>query len=71
MATSIVGDDPIPVLEKKQHLGIPVVGRQGPSVMKSDRLGGFRTPVLIEDVDAVFGLDEMIAHDCSSLQLTL
>src|ERR1700729_1470238 len=43
------------VLEKEQHLRIPVIGTQGPAVMEDNRLTV--TPILIKDLDTVFGGD--------------
>jgi hypothetical protein len=53
MAAPVVGYHPKPMLQKEQHLGIPVVGRQRPAVRKHDGLA--RAPVLVEYFRAVFG----------------
>ena len=61
MSAPVVGDDAVALLEEEQHLGVPVVGRQGPAVAEHDGLA--LAPVLVEDLDAVFGGDRV--HDCS------
>ncbi len=57
MAAAVVGDHPIAFLQEEKHLGVPVVAAERPSVMEDDGLGVFRTPVLVENVRAVLGLD--------------
>src|SRR5690349_24123969 len=49
MTAAIVRDDPIPLLEEEEHLGVPVIGGQRPAVVEHDRLGLLRAPVLVED----------------------
>ena len=51
VATTVVGDDAIPMLQKEQHLRVPVIGRQGPPVAENYRLTG--TPVFVEDVNSI------------------
>ena len=51
MAAPVMGDDAIAVLEEEQHLGVPVVGRQGPAVAEHDGLTA--SPVLVEDLRAI------------------
>ena len=55
VAAPVMGDDAIAVLQEEQHLRVPVIGRQRPAMAEHDRLA--RTPVLVEDLDAVFGGD--------------
>ncbi len=55
VAAAVMGDHPIAVSQEEQHLGVPIVGRQGPAVAEDDRLT--RSPVLVEDLDAVFCRD--------------
>src|SRR6185369_7710605 len=55
MAAAIMGDDPKAVVLEKQHLRVPVVGRQRPAVAEHDRLP--LAPILVEDLDAVLGRD--------------
>src|SRR5216117_2237811 len=49
VASSVMGDDAIAVVEEEQHLRVPVIGRQRPAVAEDDGLSF--TPVLIIDVD--------------------
>jgi hypothetical protein len=58
MAAPVMGNDAIAVIEEKQHLRIPIVGRQRPAVAEDDGLTF--APVFVKDFDAVFGFDE---HD--------
>jgi hypothetical protein len=53
---SVVGDDAVPVLQEEQHLGVPVISGQRPTMAEHDRLA--RTPVLVEDLDAFTGLED-------------
>jgi hypothetical protein len=63
VAASVMGYDAIAVTEKKQHLGIPVVGRKRPTMAKNEGLTF--APVLVEDFSAVPGLNR--AHRAVSL----
>ncbi len=49
--TPVVRDHPVAVVKEEQHLGVPVVGREGPAVAEDDRLPG--TPILVEDLDII------------------
>ena len=51
MATPVVGYDAIAVVEEEQHLCVPIIGRQRPTVTEYDRLTG--TPILEIDLDTV------------------
>ena len=62
VSAAVMGDDAKTLMQEKQHLGVPVVGRKRPAVMEDDRLGILRTPVLVEDLRAVLGGDEIAAH---------
>ncbi len=62
VAAPVDPDDPIAVLDEEQHLRVPVVGREGPAVMEDDGLTV--TPILVEDLDTIFGRD--CAHGISS-----
>jgi hypothetical protein len=55
MAAPVMGDDPIAVVKEEQHLRIPVVRRQGPTVAEHDRLA--LAPVLVKDLNAVLRFD--------------
>ena len=56
MAAPVVGDDAEAVVEEEHHLGVPVVRRERPAVAEHDGLT--LAPILVEDLDAVLGLDE-------------
>ena len=62
VAAAIDADDPVAVLEEKQHLAIPVVRAEGPAVVEDDRLA--LAPVLVEDLNAIFRGDR--AHGFGS-----
>ena len=64
MTTAIVGNNPETLVQEKQHLIVPLVRAQRPSMVEDDRLCVFRSPVLVEDTGAVFGGDG--AHASSS-----
>src|SRR5437016_11285147 len=49
VASSVMGDGPIAVFEEKQHLRVPVIGRQRPTMAEDDGLSF--APVFIKDVD--------------------
>src|ERR1700741_4254886 len=53
MTTAVMGNDAIAMVEEKQQLRVPIIGRQRPAVAEHDRLA--RTPVLVEDLRAVLG----------------
>ena len=55
VAAAIMGDDAITVIEKEQHLRVPIIGRQRPAMAEHDRLTF--APVLVVDIDAVPGPD--------------
>src|SRR6184192_1488018 len=57
MTTPVVGYDAIAVLEEEQHLGVPIIPRQWPTVAEYDGLT--LAPVLVEDLNAVFGGDRV------------
>src|SRR5262249_7306323 len=49
----VMGNHPVAMMQEEQHLRVPIVGRQWPSVTENDRLTG--TPVLVEDLGSVSG----------------
>src|SRR5688572_15677917 len=51
----VVGYDAIAVLEEEQHLCVPIVGRQRPTVAEHDRLSG--APILVVDLGPIGGGD--------------
>src|SRR5579862_2942264 len=68
MATTVVRHNAIALGEEKQHLRIPVVSAEWPTVMKDNGPRVFRAPVLKKTVSAVFGLDR-VHVECSSFDL--
>src|ERR1700677_4668558 len=58
MAAAVMRDDAIAVIEEEQHLRVPIVGRQRPAMTEHDGLTF--APVLVVDLNAVFGRD---VHD--------
>jgi hypothetical protein len=63
VATPIISYNAIAVIEKKQHPRVPVIGAQRPTVTEYDGLTF--APVLVENLDAVFGCNS--AHNVHSL----
>ena len=55
MAAAVMGDHAIALIQEEQHLRVPVIGRQRPAMAEHNGLAG--TPVLVENLDAVFGCD--------------
>src|SRR6266849_1772731 len=53
VAAAVMGDDSIAVIQEEQHLPVPVIGRQRPTMAEYDGLT--RAPVLVIDCGAVFG----------------
>src|ERR1700691_1510640 len=47
----VMGDDPVPVPQEEQQLGVPVISRQRPPVTEHHRLA--RAPVLVEDLRTI------------------
>src|SRR5438309_6468616 len=62
MAAPVMGYDAIAVLEEEQHLRVPIIGRQRPAVAEHDGLTF--VPVLVEDLNAVFGGDRVHSTRC-------
>src|SRR5262245_20605724 len=67
VAAAIDSHDTVPVLHEEQHLGIPVVGAERPTMVENDRLGVLRAPILVENVYAILSGDEI--HGYSSFRL--
>jgi hypothetical protein len=59
-----VGDDAVALPQEKQHLIVPIVGAQRPSVMEHDGLTS--APILVEDFGAVLRRDHAHGGDPSS-----
>src|SRR5713101_3149913 len=55
VAAAVMGYDAIAVTQEEQHLRIPVICRQRPPMAEHDGLT--LAPVLVEDLNAVFGRD--------------
>src|SRR4051812_19237531 len=55
VAAAIMGYDAITVIEEEQHLRVPVISRQRPSMTEHDGLTF--APVLVIDLRAVFSRD--------------
>ena len=58
MAAAVVGDDAVAVLGQEHHLGVPVVGVEGPAVAEEDGRAVLVAPVLVEEQGAVAERDE-------------
>ncbi|MNF95797.1 hypothetical protein D3C84_785660 [compost metagenome] len=70
VAAAVMGDNPITLGQEEQHLRIPVVTAERPTVVEENHLGIARAPVFIEDFNAVFGCDECHVR-CSSVMCLL
>ncbi len=57
VAASVMRDDSEALAEEEQHLGVPVIAAEGPSMMEYERLRAFRTPVLVENRSTIFRRD--------------
>src|SRR5262245_38554677 len=55
MAAPVMSDDSISLPEQVEHLGVPVVGAQWPTMMEDDGLRVLWTPVLVENFHSVLG----------------
>ena len=53
MAAPVMRDHTVAFAEKEQHLVVPVVGAQWPTVMEHDGLGVARSPILVEKAGAI------------------
>jgi hypothetical protein len=61
VAAAVVSYDAIAVVKKEQHLRVPVVGRQRPTMAEYDGLT--LAPVLVENLNAVFRFDGIHVDD--------
>jgi hypothetical protein len=57
MAAPVMGDHTTPLADEIEHLSVPVIGTQWPSVVEDDRLGIPGSPVLVKDLDPILGGD--------------
>src|SRR5213078_5410285 len=55
VTSSVMRDDAIPVVQEEQHLRVPVIGRQRPTMAEDDGLSA--TPILVVNLRSVFGCD--------------
>src|ERR1700736_3556528 len=53
MATAVMGNHAIAMMQEEQQLRVPIIGRQRPAMAEHNWLA--RTPVLVEDLGAVLG----------------
>jgi hypothetical protein len=53
VTTSVVCNNPVAVGQEKEHLRVPIVRAQWPSMMEKDDLGIARPPVFVKDLDTV------------------
>jgi hypothetical protein len=53
VTSTVMGDDPVAVLQEEKHLVVPVVTGQRPALAENDQLAG--APILVEDLHAVAG----------------
>jgi hypothetical protein len=60
MAAPIMGDHPIALVHEVEHLRVPVIGTQRPTMMEDESLGVLGTPIFVEDLNAILGGN--IAH---------
>src|SRR5205823_10836124 len=62
VASSVMGDDAIALFEEEQHLRVPVIGRQRPTMAEDDGLSF--APIFIIDVDvsSIFFSDSYVWH---------
>ena len=63
VAAAVMRDDAIALIEEEQHLRVPVIGRQRPAMAEHDGLTV--SPVLVEDLHAIFGRN---VHDAPPRQ---
>jgi hypothetical protein len=59
VAAAVVRHHAEAALDEEQHLRVPVVAAQRPAVVEDDGLGVLGAPVLVEDLGAVGGGDEV------------
>src|ERR1700756_960753 len=55
VTATIMGDDTITLADEEEHLGVPVVGAQRPTMVENNWLGGLRPPIFVEDLHAIPG----------------
>ena len=60
MTTAIVRDHTVTLLTEEEHLRVPRVGTQRPTMREHDRLS--RAPILVVDLCAIGGCDRGHSH---------
>ena len=58
VATTVMSDDTVSLLAKKEHLRVPVVGGEWPAVGEEDR-GRTLAPVFVEELSAILSCEKM------------
>jgi hypothetical protein len=67
MATTIMSNAAISMTTQEEHLVLPVIAVEWPSVRENDNLASWITPVLVVDLGVIFGGDE---RHCDMLKLS-
>src|SRR5712691_5363389 len=67
VTSPVMGDDAIAMIQEVHHLGVPVVGRQRPSMRKDDGLA--TAPIFVIDLRSVFSRDRRHKNLPSSMYL--
>src|SRR3984885_8422830 len=57
MATAVMGDHTIAMMQEEQHLRVPIIGRKRPAMAEHNRLTF--TPVFVVDRDAILCRDRV------------
>src|ERR1700752_887681 len=57
MATAVMGDHAIAMMQEEQHLRVPIIGRKRPAMAEHNRLTF--TPVFVVDRDAILCRDRV------------
>src|SRR5262249_32665351 len=55
VATTVMCDDPVTLREEVEHLVVPVISTQRPSMVEDNWLGVAGTPILVEDPGPIGG----------------
>src|SRR5207237_9064769 len=71
MPAPVMGNDAITVIQKEQHLRVPVIGRQRPAVAEDDGLSFAPVFVIDVDVSSVLFSDGYVWHSNLSLLLMI
>src|SRR5262245_16252421 len=68
VAAAVMGDHTIAVIEKEQHLRVPVIGRQRPAMAEHDGLT--LAPILVKNLYSIFCFNSAHVFDSSILRLS-